>query len=286
MPIIEKNNTFYMSENARIRHDILESDAAPYHEHSHDFVEFVYMLSGRCTHTVDGVAYPMKRGDLLIVNYNQRHNRSGGEAAEYINILLKPEFISQSLVDQDNAFALLNLSEFADFEKTLDETKSKVSFSGKERDTVENIILNLEHELKNAEPGYALSAHSWFNLLLVKIFRKMSLLLAENFNGVSDELLVYIKEHCGERLTLSDIANRCHYNPSYFSRNFRQFTGISFTDYLKKVRIDRAVHLLCTTSMKVADVCQDVGYTDKTKFFKHFRELVGMTPLQLRKSKK
>lgn len=286
MPIIEKNNTFYMSENARIRHDVLECDAKPYHEHSHDFVEFVYMLRGRCTHTVDGIAYPMKRGDLLIVNYNQRHNRSGGDAAEYINILLKPEFISQSLADQDNAFALLNLTEFADFKKTLDETKCKVTFSGAERDTVESIIINLEQELKNAAPGYALSAHSWLNLLLVLIFRKMSLLLAENFDGVSDELLVYIKEHCGERLTLNDIANRCYYNPSYFSRTFRQFTGTSFTEYLKKVRIERAVHLLSTTSMKVADVCQEVGYTDKTKFFKHFRSLVGMTPLQLRKSKK
>ena len=275
-----------MSESASLRHDIITENTKPYHEHSHDFVEFIYVLRGKCVHTIDKKDYEVKRGDLLIINYNQRHSISGGSAAEYINIFLKPEYVSQSLVNQDNAFVLLNLSEFADFHKTLDETKCKISFSGKERDTVETILSNLETELQNTPPGYGLSCRSWFNLLLVMIFRKMSLILAESFTGISDELLVYIKEHCNEKLTLEDISGRCFYNPSYFSRAFKAFTGMSFTSYLKAVRIERAAYLITNTGLKINSIYQEVGYTDKTKFFKHFKELVGTTPLCYRKSKK
>lgn len=286
MVIIEKNNTYYMSETAGIRHGFIAENDEPCPAHSHDFIEFIYTLRGGCVHTIDGTEYPVKRGDLLIVNYNQSHSFSGYCEAEFVNIFLKPEYISASLANQENAFALLNLTEFTDFRKTLDETRRMVSFTGQERDTVETAISNLESELNQIQPGYALSSRSWLNLLLVMIFRKMSLLLAENFSGISDELLVYIKAHCGEKLSLSSLAQRCHYNPSYFSRRFKIFTGESFSTYLKKVRIERAAYLLDSTTMKIGDICTEVGYTDKTRFYRDFRGETGITPLAKRKSKK
>lgn len=286
MAIIEKNNTFYMSESAGIRHDFIREWFEPYPAHHHDFIEFIYIFRGNCVHTIDGNEYPVKRGDLLIVNYNQLHSFSGYCEAEFFNIFLKPEYISASLAAQENAFALLNLSEFTDFRKTLDETIRMVSFTGRERDTVETAITNLEAELNHTQPGYALSAKSWLNLLLVMIFRKMSLLIAETFSGISDELLVYMKAHCSDKLTVSELARRCHYNPSYFSRRFKAFTGETFVAYLKKLRIERAEYLLESTSMKIADICTEVGYTDKTQFYRDFRKQFGVTPLEKRKGKK
>jgi len=286
MTIIEKNNTYYMSESAGIRHGYITASDEPCHVHNHDFIEFIYTLRGSCVHTIDGSEYPVKRGDLLIVNYNQLHSFSGYCEADFVNIFLKPEYISTSLSAQENAFALLNLTEFTDFRKTLDETKRMVSFSGRERDTVEMAISNLEQELNQEQPGYALSAKSLLNFLLVMIFRKMSLLMAESFSEISDEMLVYIRAHCSDKLRVSEMAQRCHYNPSYFSREFKKFTGVNFSAYLKRVRIERAAYLLDATTMKISDICTEVGYTDKTRFYKDFRELMGDTPLAKRKSKK
>lgn len=275
-----RNKTYYLTSGAGVQH---YSETRICSEHQHDFIEFVYMLHGQSSHTIDGNSYIVKRGDMLVINYGQKHSIDSG-SGEYINIFLKPEYINYVLKDSSNAFALLDLAEFSDFRETLGAIKNLVSFTDLERSTVENIILNLEVELKRKPTGYSLSAHSWFNLLLVLIFRKMSLLQPQNFDGVSDELLEYIKVHCQEKLEMSDIAELCHYNPSYFSRVFKAYSGMTFTQYLKSVRIQYAMQLLESTGMRIHDVCYEVGYTDATKFFKDFREIARMTPRSYRQS--
>ena len=280
MGIQLRDGTYYLTTTAGIRHN---AESHRCQEHSHDFIEMVYILRGKCVHTIDGKAYPAKKGDLLIINYDQRHSIEGG-AGEYVNIFLKPEYLSENLAEHCSAFALLDLVEFSDFKKTLAEIKNMISFSGFERTTVENLLENLENELRKKPTGYEISVRSWFNLLLVMVFRKMSQQLTEQFNGISTELLMYIKTHCHEKLEMQDIAVKCNYNPSYFSRIFREFTGVSFTEYLKRVRIEKASVLLANTPMQVLDVCYEVGYSDKTKFFRHFKELCGSTPLSYRKS--
>lgn len=280
MGIQLRNQKYYLTSNAGIQH---YSEMRTCREHLHDFIEFVYVLRGRCTHTIDGKSYIVKRGDMLVINYGQRHSIDGG-SGEYINIFLKPQYINESLADQTNAFALLDLAEFSEFRKTLSDIRNFVTFTDFERATVENIILNLEVELKKIPSGYALSSHSWFNLLLVLIFRKMALLQPKQFDGVSEELLQYIKAHCHEKLEMNKVAALCHYNPSYFSRVFKSFAGMSFTDYVKNARIERAMQLLASTGMRIHDICYEVGYTDTTKFFKDFRRIAGISPRAYRQS--
>lgn len=275
-----------MSEGAGIRHDILERNEVSYHSHRHDFVEFIYMLRGECTHCVDNSEYNLKHGDLLIINYGQIHSITGNSPAEYINIFLKPQYINQSLSNQNNAFALLNLSEFTDFQKTIDQSKCKISFSGEDRDMIESILYNIESEFRESKSGHSLSVLSLFNILLIRIFRKMSLPLGEGFDGISDALLFYIRQNCDKTLKMEDVAKMCYYNPSYFSRVFKRFCGMRFTEYLKMIRIEHAAKLITGTTLTINEIYPKVGYSDKTKFFKHFRQIMGITPLQYRKSNK
>ena len=285
MSLIEKEGKFFMSDSAYI-FSVQSASSVNCAEHKHDFVEMVYMLRGKCVHIIDGKEYPVRRGDLVIVNYNQTHSIVGNTEACYVNILMKPEYISRSLTNHENAFALLQLSEFEDFSKILDESKCKVTFAGEERGRIEEIIAVISNEMREKSPGYELAIRSQFNLLLIMIFRKMSFKLDNTFVGVSDKLLCYINNHCHEKLTLEGIAKMCSYNTSYFSRIFKAYTGITFTSYLKKVRIEEAAVLLTTTELKVTDILYMVGYNDRTKFFSHFKSLKGISPLKYRKSKK
>lgn len=274
-----KDKTYYLTSDVGIRHyPVLETCE----EHTHDFIEFVYVLNGRCDHSIDGKPFSLKRGDMLIINHGQKHSITGGNC-EYVDIFLKPQFINQSLINQENAFALLNLADFSDFRKTLKQMKNVVTFTDFERTTVETIIMNLEEEMNEEPVGHDISTHSWFNLLMVQLFRKM-LLLTPQFDGISEELLLYLKTHCHQRLEMGKIAEICHYNPAYFCRCFKEFAGVSFTAYLKNVRMERAMQLLASTKLQIHDICDEVGYTDKTRFFRHFREVVGVTPLAYRKS--
>lgn len=257
----------------------------PIEEHCHDFLELVYMYRGKCVHTIDDMEHPVSHGDLLIINYHQRHAVKGDSSVEFINILIKPEFISSSLDQPDNAFSLLSLAEFEEFRKIVNQNNCVISFSGSERSNLETLILSLHEELSNHSPGWQLAVRSQLNLLLITVFRKMSL-VKESAGQLSDTLLAYIKEHCEEKLTLKELALQNNYNPSYFSRLFQQYTHMSFTDYLRLVRIEKAKDLLQFSDKKINDIYPKVGYSDKTRFFKDFRRHTGMSPLEYRKSKK
>lgn len=253
-------------------------------EHTHDFIEIVYIFSGKSNHNIDGKPYTANKGDMLIIDCGQKHSITGGKG-EYVNIFLKPEFINESLKNHESSLSLLNLKGFSVFRETLTHIKNMVTFTDFERNTVETVILNLETELNDAPAGYEVSTYAWYNLLLVMIFRKMSL-LTPRFDGISEELLLYLRTHCHERLEMNKIASLCHYNPAYFCRSFKEFAGVTFTQYLKNARIERAMQLLAGTKLQIHEICDEVGYVDKTKFFQDFRQIAGVTPLAYRKSMK
>lgn len=258
----------------------------PIESHCHDFLELVYMYRGKCVHTVGEIEYPVSHGDMLVINYNQQHAVAGDNSVEFINILIKPEFVSANLDQPDNAFSLLSLAEFEDFRRIVNENNCAISFHGEERTALETLIFSLRKELQTHAPGWQLAVRSELNLLLMTVFRKMSLVVTPAAGRISEELLDYIHRHCDEKLTLCRLARQNHYNPSYFSRLFRQYTHMTFTEYLRTARMEKAGHLLACTDTRISDICLQVGYSDKTRFYRDFRNAFGMSPLAWRKSKK
>jgi two-component system response regulator YesN len=92
----------------------------------------------------------------------------------------------------------------------------------------------------------------------------------------------YIVEHCTETVTLEQIAEHVHLNPSYFSILFKKKTGRKFSDYLTACRMDEAKRMLRDTDRKITDVCEAVGYTDSKYFSRVFTKLVGLRPSEYR----
>lgn len=280
-----QGNTYYISDDAYVFSAEFK-EGAEFAEHNHSFVELIYVSGGKCVHTVNGKDFPVKRGDLVMVNYGQSHSYRATSDGKIVNILLKPGYISQNMKNRENAFALLNLSEFEEFGNIVDSERCKMTFSGDERVWVEELVSRILKEIESEAPGAELAVRSMFNLLLITVFRKMSLEMDFGFDGVSERLLNYITAHCDECLTLSQIAGMCNYNSSYFSRLFKEYAGKSFTEYLKQERIRKAKILLETTGLKVSEVIGEVGYADSTKFYSDFKKITGETPGKYRKSKK
>lgn len=285
MPITKEDDKYYMSESAYVRKVTCRREETD-EEHIHDFVEMVYILKGKCVHFVDGKKYNLKHGDMLVINYNSSHSHTSENGLQYVHFLLKPQYINQSLADCENAFELLKLSEFEEFSKILDQSKCKITFTGEERDRIESIISIFLDEIELNPTGYELAVRSLFNVVLLFIFRKMALDLDGTFHGLSDNVLNYIKRNCSKKLSLKALANKCSYNPSYFSRLFKEYTGHTFMEYLKRVRMEKAVDLVSNSDMDILNIAYAVGYSEKSKFFKHFKAYTGTTPLKLRNQKR
>lgn len=119
-------------------------------------------------------------------------------------------------------------------------------------------------------------------------------LLAEDFSAImqkyelsSDkktmyEILDYIDVHYSEPLTLSVLADNFSFNYSYLSSYFSSHSNESFSEYLNKVRIEKACELLRKDNMPIVDVCTQVGFTDHSYFSKVFKKLTNLTPKQFR----
>ena len=275
-------NKFYIDSSFELHRNIRNTE---YEKHTHDFAELVYTYSGKGVHTVDGRDFPVSRGSLLFINYGSEHSFKSSEGLNFVNILIKPEFISEGLRDSQNAFALLELEEFKEFQNIIDRDDCCVEFWGEEQKTFEMLISIIETEQNNGNSGRSLMLRSALNLLLTLVFRKMALPMKREL-AVNSNLLLYIKNNCSEPLRLDEIADMVGYNPAYFSRIFKEFSGKKFTEYLKIARIEKAKFLLVDTGENISNIALRVGYSDKTKFFKAFKELVGSSPLEYRKSKK
>lgn len=96
------------------------------------------------------------------------------------------------------------------------------------------------------------------------------------------EALAYVEKHLHEQLTMAEIAGRIHLNASYFSVLFKEQTGVSFSEYVSRLRVQRAKELLLQTSLSVGEIGERVGYRTDKYFIKVFKSLEEMSPSRYR----
>ena len=92
----------------------------------------------------------------------------------------------------------------------------------------------------------------------------------------------FIGEHQEEDLALADVARAVNMSTFYFCKTFKKATGITFTDYLSRVRIEKARELLVNPNARVSEVAFEVGFQSLTHFNRVFRRLLGESPSEYR----
>lgn len=99
-------------------------------------------------------------------------------------------------------------------------------------------------------------------------------------NPTFRKLLQYINAHFNERLQLDSLANQFHINESYGSQLFSKYLGCGFTEYVTKIKMEKALELL-KTDMYVNEIADFLSY-DYGYFNKLFKKTFGVTPTQYR----
>jgi len=94
----------------------------------------------------------------------------------------------------------------------------------------------------------------------------------------------YVQSHYRERIFSTQLARAAYMSPSYFCRFFKKTTGMTPTDYIHRIRVDRAKTLLLQTDMPVTQVAYEVGFASHSYFDSIFRRLTGFTPGDLQRA--
>ncbi len=92
----------------------------------------------------------------------------------------------------------------------------------------------------------------------------------------------FILEHQGEELSLGQVARAVNTSTYYFCKLFKRVTGINFTDYLSRVRIEKAKNLLLNPSLRISEIAFEVGFQSLTHFNRVFKKIIGQSPTQYR----
>lgn len=101
--------------------------------------------------------------------------------------------------------------------------------------------------------------------------------------SVIQKAAIYINDNYKSNLKLDIVANFVHLNLSYFSTLFKKEMGLSFSNYLDKIRINQSKFLLKNTNYSVKDIAFEVGFGDQSYFAKLFKNLTKMTPKEYKR---
>lgn len=92
----------------------------------------------------------------------------------------------------------------------------------------------------------------------------------------------YIKQNHAEELSLGQVAKAVNTSAFYFCKMFKKGTGLNFTEYVSRVRIENAKNLLLNPNLRISEIAYQVGFQSLTHFNRVFKKVVGESPTDYR----
>lgn len=92
----------------------------------------------------------------------------------------------------------------------------------------------------------------------------------------------FIREHLQEDITLADIAKSACTSTFYICKLFKKSTGLNLTEYVSRLRVERAKELLHNPQVRISEIAYEVGFQSLTHFNRVFRAMVGESPTAFR----
>lgn len=120
---------------------------------------------------------------------------------------------------------------------------------------------------------------------------------AQHLSLVSNELMIkqasaeppavtkaraFIAEHLGEELSLEQVARASGMSPFYFCKVFKAATGVTFTDYVSRARVEKTKQLLLNVHVRVSEAAFEAGFQSLSQFNRVFRRIEGRAPSDYR----
>lgn len=287
--IYTKQNTFEIDKQLFLKEERLitmrpHSRFVNFPEHRHNYIEIMYVCKGSITHYIEGKEIVMQKGDVLLLNQHVKHSVKKADYDDVgVNFIALPEFFDIPLR------MLRNNNVLADFlVKTLRQNYKESGYLLFKLDgdtaidnLMENMITSMIDEEKQDDNLNQYSMGLVF-LYLMKHVENLTTNTSQNyFDVILQTTLDYI-DSSYKTANLTKIAEDFHQSLSVLSKLIKQSTGLTFQELLQKKRFQKAVTLLAETDLSVDEISLEVGYENKSYFYRRFKERYGMTPRRYR----
>lgn len=239
--------------------------------HDHDFFEIVYIVDGQIPHIVNHSEMDLKAGDLLFLRPSDKHIflREEGNPCSHRDIVINPRFFRSACDFLSDTFWKKYNATSLPIKQTLSQEK----------------ILELEEDinrynaiLQNDMATKQLTA----KFILIKLLSFYSLHSTEKINKDYPKWLNRLLEKMSMceyyKMGLPTILSFFDYDQSYICRVFKQYLGVTMTEYLNSLRLQYAANQLKMTNKSVLSICQETGFSSVSYFNKLFKQAYGVSP--------
>ena len=237
-----------------------------FERHNHKETEIVYIKSGHCIMGVGEEFVPLKERDSIIVYKGVPHwfmvdKSEGCQIAQVEYYVEVPGDLQESLgVFRPARYHKLTENENL---RELIEGIGKLHRSG--RDT----------ELKGAA----------MKMLFLLLFMELSVQIEKNGQkkpGRMARLISFINENYAYDISIEELAEKFGYSSRYIRKCFKEETGISCSQYIASLRIEKAKELLWSGAGTVTEIAASTGFNSSQYFCRVFQQYTGMTPMEYR----
>ena len=122
-----------------------------------------------------------------------------------------------------------------------------------------------------------------FSLQISNLINQLVLAKSESEPPVIAKAKQFIRERLSDRISLEEVATAVGVSSFYFCKLFKQTTGMTFTEYVNRKRVECAKRALLQPYARVTGVAFDVGYQSLSQFNRSFLKYAGESPTQFRK---
>ena len=153
-----------------------------------------------------------------------------------------------------------------------------------EKPELNYVIITAYESFENAQKALRLGAKDIllkpidYDGLMKSIQRAVNWAPTKNY--LTNQIIDYIQKHYSEKIELNQLAKDLFTTSSHIARTFKKNTGTSVINYLHDVRIKKASEMLIETDLDVKEISVRVGYNSLNNFYKYFKLLEGMTPVE------
>lgn len=251
-------------------------------EHTHDYVEVVYMCTGRTTHIVNGTEITLGQGELLFMNQRATHEVcKAGEGDVAVNFIVLPEFFNSVLVSIGEEETPLRAF-LVDCLCGQSTGAGYLHFRVADIVPIQNLIENLLVTLLQETPNKRKVSQMTMALLFLQLMGHTETLATPNpEQATMVRVLAYVESNYAHG-SLTDLAQQLHYDLYSLSREIKRKTGKNYTQLVQQRRLAQAAFLLKNTDRNIDDIANAVGYENMGYFYRIFRDAYGLSPRNYR----
>ena len=272
--------------------------------HAHLFYEMVYVCTGFTLHSCEGDMEMLSAGNLFFIRPGEEHIYINAQQVKLYNCIFYGDVLGDLLPELVKLPGLHELFIGKDVEtpdEAADAKKESARYENEmqnrilridvgERRNIETMLEGIMRECEMRDTGWESSVKARLVLFLVRYSRLYAAQREKRRDGSDDyygyiyKVLEYVSDHYCDDITMADMSAVTGLSPDYMARRFKAVMYMSPSEYVRKLRIAKAMEYLCNTSLSIAEIAEKTGFSDVSLFSRVFKAAVGLPPASYRKN--